>query len=145
MTPEDSAAWALARLNTSFFHHYDRREYDAVLDLFTRDARYEVHGRKLRGHAEILDVLNARPGPEQTIRHLMTNQHFHTITDTTAQGVITVLAYSGPTAPAGEDTARYPAATAGHIVELVDHYRSDGGQWKITHRTVDMILAPAAT
>jgi hypothetical protein len=70
MTPEDATAWSLARLNTLFFHHYDRREYDEVLDLFTPDARYEVHGQKLRGHAEILDVLNARPGPELTARHL---------------------------------------------------------------------------
>ena len=49
MTPEDATAWSLARLNTLFFHHYDRREYDEVLDLFTPDARYEVHGQKLRG------------------------------------------------------------------------------------------------
>ena len=35
MTPEDATAWSLARLNTLFFHHYDRREYDEVLDLFT--------------------------------------------------------------------------------------------------------------
>ncbi len=142
MTPEDAAAWALARLNTAFFHHYDRREYDAVLDLFAPDARYEVHGRTLRGHAEILDVLNARSGPEQTIRHLVASQHFHTITDTTAQGAITLIAYSGPT-PAGEGPARYPAATAGHIVELTDHYRAEHGRWKIAKRSVDMILAPA--
>jgi hypothetical protein len=66
MTPEDANAWSLARLNTLFFHHYDRREYDEVVELFTPDARYEVHGQKLRDHAEILDVLNARPGPELT-------------------------------------------------------------------------------
>ncbi|WP_327669456.1 MULTISPECIES: nuclear transport factor 2 family protein [unclassified Streptomyces] len=124
--------------------HYDRREYDAVLDLFTPNARYEVRGRTLHGHAEIQDVLDARSGPEQTIRHLMTSQHFHTITDTTAQGTLTLIAYSGPT-PTGEGPAPYPAATAGHIVEVTDRFQSERGHWKIAHRTVDMILAPAAT
>ncbi|WP_211370766.1 hypothetical protein [Nonomuraea turkmeniaca] len=31
MTPEDATAWSLARLNQAFFHHYDRRTYDALL------------------------------------------------------------------------------------------------------------------
>jgi hypothetical protein len=140
--PEDATAWSLARLNTLFFHHYDRREYDEVLDLFTPDARYEVHGRKLRGHAEILDVLNARPGPELTARHLITNQHFHTIGDATAQGTVTLIGYGGPT-PADEGPAPYPVAKTGRVVELNDHYRLDNGHWKITHRTAQPILAPA--
>jgi hypothetical protein len=142
MTPEDATAWSLARLNTAFFHHYDRREYDELLQLFAPDARYEVHGRKLRGHAEILDVLHARSGPEMTIRHLVTSQHFHSIGDSTAQGTVTLLAYAGPT-PADEGPALYPAANAGHIVELNDHYRLDNGHWKITHHAVHPILAPA--
>ncbi|WP_406340511.1 nuclear transport factor 2 family protein [Streptomyces sp. NBC_01578] len=144
MTPEDTAAWALARINTAFFHHYDRREYDAVLDLFAPDAHYEVHGRRLRGHAEILDVLNARPGPEQTVRHLMAGQHFHTITDTTARGTVTVFAYAGPTSTDG-GPARYLASNAGHIVELTDDYQAENGRWKIAKRSVDMILAPVTS
>jgi hypothetical protein len=67
MTPEDATAWALTRLNTALYHHYDRREHAAVLEFFAADALYEVHGRELRGHAEILEELNARPGPEVTV------------------------------------------------------------------------------
>ncbi|MDT0321940.1 nuclear transport factor 2 family protein [Streptomyces millisiae] len=144
MTPEEATAWSLTRLNTAFFHHYDRREYDALLAFFAPDAVYEVRGRTLRGHTEIRGLLNTRPGPEQTIRHLLTNQHFHTFGDTTAQGTITLIAYGGPT-PTGEGPARYQAANAGHLVELVDHYRLDDAHWRIAHRTVDMILAPATT
>ncbi|GAA4972696.1 ketosteroid isomerase-like protein [Nonomuraea thailandensis] len=144
MTPADATAWSLARLNHAFFHHYDRHAYDALLDLFTPDARYEVHGRSLRGHAEIRDVLNARSGPELTIRHLVTSQHFHTITDTTAQATICVIAYAGP-APTGEGPAHYPAENAGHIVELTDHYQAENGRWKIAHRTATAILSPASS
>ncbi|WP_052745393.1 nuclear transport factor 2 family protein [Streptomyces sp. WM6386] len=142
MTPEEVTAWSLARLNTAFFHHYDRREYDELLELFAPDALYEVHGRKLRGHAEILDVLNARSGPEVTIRHLVTSQHIHSIGDGSAQGTVSLIAYAGPT-PVDEGPALYPATNAGHIVELNDHYRLDNGHWKITHRTAQTILAPA--
>jgi hypothetical protein len=67
MTPEDATAWALTRLNTALYHHYDRREHAAVLEFFAADALYEVHGRELRGHTEILEELNARPGPEVTV------------------------------------------------------------------------------
>ena len=67
MTPEDATAWALTRLNTALYHHYDRREHAAVLEFFAADALYEVHGRELRGHVEILEELNARPGPEVTV------------------------------------------------------------------------------
>lgn len=143
MTPEDATAWSLARLNTAFFHHYDRREYDELLELFAHDALYEVHGRKVHGHAEILDVLNARSGPEVTVRHLVTSQYFHSIGDGTAQATVSLLAYSGAT-PADEGPALYPAANAGHIVELNDHYRLDNGHWKIAHRMVHPVLAPAS-
>ncbi|CAM5604708.1 SnoaL-like domain-containing protein OS=Streptomyces aurantiogriseus OX=66870 GN=GCM10010251_27420 PE=4 SV=1 [Streptomyces aurantiogriseus] len=101
-----------------------------------------MRGRKLRGHAEILDVLHARSGPEVTVRHLVTNQHFHSIGDRTAQGTVSLIAYGGPT-PDGEGPALYPAANAGHLVELNDHYRLDNGHWKIAHRTAHTILAPA--
>ena len=49
MTGEDAVAWSLARLNTAFIHHYDRREYDEVLALFTPNAVYHVRGRALHG------------------------------------------------------------------------------------------------
>ncbi|MFI9170213.1 nuclear transport factor 2 family protein [Streptomyces lincolnensis] len=141
MTREDATAWSLSRLNTAFYHHYDRREHDAVLGFFTPDALYELRGRRLRGHAEILDVLNARPGPEQTVRHILGATHFHTIGDTTARGTITVLGYGGhpPTEPG---PAPYPVASGGHIFELADHYRLDNGRWKITHRTAHQVLTP---
>lgn len=41
---EDAIAWSVARLYTTFIHHYDRREYDQVLELFSPDAIYEVCG-----------------------------------------------------------------------------------------------------
>ncbi|ULR55667.1 nuclear transport factor 2 family protein [Streptomyces deccanensis] len=144
MTSEDATAWSLTRLNTAFFHHYDRREYDALIELFAPDALYEVRGRKLRGHAEIMDVLHARSGPEMTVRHLVTNQHFHSIGDRTAQATVSLLAYGGAT-PADEGPALYPPANAGHIVEVNDHYRLDNGHWKITHRVTRPILSPAPT
>ncbi|WP_328875422.1 nuclear transport factor 2 family protein [Streptomyces sp. NBC_00287] len=142
MTPEDATAWSLARLNTAFFHHYDRREYDELLELLVPDARYEVRGRKLRGHAEIRAALNTRSGPEMTVRHLVTSQHVHSIGDGTAQGTVSVIVYAGPT-PVGEGPARYPAANAGQLFEMNDHYRLDNGHWKITQRTAHPILAPA--
>ena len=141
MTGEDAVAWSLARLITAFVHHYDRREYDQVLALFTPDAVYQVRGRALRGHAEIRAALDARPGPELTVRHLVTNLHFHTITDTQAQGSSCLTAYAGPTAGVGP--ARDPAATAGHIVQVTDHYTVHEGRWRIASRTADELLVPA--
>jgi hypothetical protein len=38
MISDDAIAWSLARLNTAFVHHYDRREYDEVLAMFTPDS-----------------------------------------------------------------------------------------------------------
>ncbi|MFE9453991.1 nuclear transport factor 2 family protein [Streptomyces sp. NPDC006739] len=141
MSPEDATAWSLSRLNTAFYHHYDRREHDAVLEFFTPDALYEVHGRRLHGHAVILDAINARPGPEQTIRHIMGATHFHTVGAATAQGTITVLGYGGLT-PTEAGPAPYTVATGGHVFELTDHYRLDNDRWKITHRTARQILTP---
>ncbi|WP_410611153.1 nuclear transport factor 2 family protein [Amycolatopsis sp. lyj-109] len=143
MTPEDAVAWRLARLNTAFIHHYDRREYDEVLAMFTPDAVYEVHGRVLHGHAAIKAVLDARPGPELTVRHLVTNLHFHTIGDNDAHGVSCLTAFAGP-APAGAGPARYPAANAGHIHQLTDRYARHDGNWKIAHRTAEELLVPPA-
>ncbi|MFJ9590683.1 nuclear transport factor 2 family protein [Streptomyces acidicola] len=97
--------------HTALYHHYDRLEYDAVLEFFAPDALYELRGRKIRGRAEILDVLNARPGPEQTTRHIVATQHFHAIGDTTAQGAITLLGYRGPRHNAPPPTRRQPADT----------------------------------
>ncbi|MFE3032976.1 nuclear transport factor 2 family protein [Streptomyces canus] len=141
MTPEDTTAWTLSRLNTALYHHYDRREHGTVLQYFASDAVYELRGHRMRGHAEILDVLNARPGRELTTRHLVAAQHFHTIGETTARGTITLLGYAGPT-PTEPAPALYAAANGGHIWELADHYRLDSGHWKITHRTADQILTP---
>lgn len=88
-------------------------------------------------------MLSTRPGPEMTLRHLVTSQHFHSIGDTTAQGTVSVIAYGGPV-PVDDGPSGYPAANAGHIVELNDHYRLDAGHWKITHRTAHPVLAPAS-
>ncbi|MBD9727336.1 nuclear transport factor 2 family protein [Streptomyces caniscabiei] len=142
MTSEDATAWSLARMNTAFWYHYDRLEYDAVLEFFAPDALYDLHGRKLRGRAEIRDVLDARPGPEMTARHILTAQHFHTISDTTAQGSLTLLGFGGPT-PAEPGHTSYTPTTGGHIFELTDRYALADGHWTITHRTARKILAPA--
>jgi hypothetical protein len=144
MTDEDAIAWSLARLNTAFIHHYDRREHDEVLALFAPNAVYEVHGRALHGHAAIKAVLDARPGPELTVRHLVTNLHFHTIGDGYAHGVSCLTAFVGPAA-AGADPARYPAANAGHITQLTDRYALHEGRWKIAGRIAEKLLVPATT
>ncbi|MBE8523971.1 nuclear transport factor 2 family protein [Amycolatopsis sp. H6(2020)] len=138
----DAAAWILTRLNTAFAHHYDRREYDQVLALFTPDAIYEVHGQVLHGHAEIKTALDSRAGPELTVRHLVTNLHIHTIQEHTAHGVSYLTAYAGPT-PADAGPARYPATHAGHIVEVTDRYAVHDRRWKIAHRVARDILVPA--
>ncbi|WP_060887921.1 nuclear transport factor 2 family protein [Streptomyces caniscabiei] len=144
MTPEDATAWALARMNTALYYHYDRREYDAVVEFFAPDALYDLHGRKVRGRAEILEVLNARPGAaELTARHSLTAQHFHTIGDTTAQGSLTLFGYGGLTPVEPDGYASYTPANGGHIFELTDHYGLADGRWTITQRTARRILAPA--
>lgn len=142
MTDEDAIAWSLARLNTAFVHHYDRREHDEVLALFTPDAVYEVHGQVLHGHAAVKTVLDARPGPELTVRHLVTNLHFHTMGDSGTHGVSCLIAFAGPAA-AGAGPARYPAANAGHIHQLTDRYARHDGRWKIAHRIAEELLVPA--
>jgi ketosteroid isomerase-like protein len=142
MTADDAIAWTLARLNTAFIHHYDRREYDKVLAMFTPDAVYEVRSRKLHGHADIKAALDARAGPELTVRHLVTNLHFHIIEDGYAHGVCCLTAYAGPT-PADTGPARYPAANAGHIHQLTDRYALHDGRWKIAHRIAEELLTPA--
>lgn len=142
MTGEDAVAWSLTRLNSAFIHYYDRRKYDEVLALFTPDAVYEVRGRALHGHAEIKAALDARPGPELTVRHLVTNLHFHTIGADYAHGVSCLTAYAGPT-PTGTGPARYPTANAGHIVQVTDRYTVHDGRWKIASRIAEVLLIPA--
>ncbi|MEO6085687.1 MAG: hypothetical protein ABIQ18_21465 [Umezawaea sp.] len=72
----------------------------------------------LRGHTDIKTALDARPGPEPTVRHLVTNLHFHTIADDSAHGVSCLTAYAGPTSTV-TGPARYPAANAGHVVQVM--------------------------
>jgi len=143
MISDDAIAWSLARLNTAFVHHYDRREYDEVLAMFAPDAVYEVRGRALHGHDDIRAALDARSGPELTVRHLVTNLHVHTIADGVAHGVSCLTGYAGPT-PTETGPARYPAANAGHIIQVTDRYARHDGRCRIAHRITEELLAPAS-
>ena len=98
----------------------------------------------MHGHAAIKAALDARPGPELTVRHLVTNLHFHTIGDGYAHGTSCLTAFAGPS-PAGAGPARYPAANAGHIHQVTDRYALHEGHWKITGRIAEELLVPATT
>ncbi|MGJ7582756.1 nuclear transport factor 2 family protein [Variovorax sp. RHLX14] len=78
--PPSSAAAAAAELPELtqqlhyFFHQMDERRYDAMLALFTDDARWLRQGQWLLGKAAIEAALRARPADQDT-RHVMSNAH----------------------------------------------------------------------
>lgn len=82
--PSSTAAAAVLPALTQqlhrFFHQMDERRYEAMLALFTDDARWLRQGRWLVGKAAIEEALQARPAGQDT-RHVMSNAHVAALDD----------------------------------------------------------------
>lgn len=72
MMMDSSSAAACADITVRFFHHLDRRNYDAVAALIADDGIWHRQGSDLVGPASVLGALQARPDTLVT-RHLVNN------------------------------------------------------------------------
>ncbi|MEM8935257.1 MAG: nuclear transport factor 2 family protein [Pseudomonadota bacterium] len=82
-------------LIVNFWGRLDQRDYNGLLDLMSKDARWERGETWLQGREAILNSLNERP-KDLLVRHLITNAQFRRAGDIlVCDYYVTVLASQG--------------------------------------------------
>lgn len=70
--PNESTLDLCNQATHRFFHRLDERRYVDMLDMMLPDAIWLRQGRRLCGHAQIMEALEAR-SPTMRVRHVMSN------------------------------------------------------------------------
>jgi hypothetical protein len=127
---------ALEDLNTSFCHHLDHNEVDALLELFVDDVYYTHGSRVSRGKAELTEVFRSRSATEtRTARHLYSGLKLDIESATRARGTsvcMTFAAYGEPPLSPAIPTL---------VADFVDQYvRGDDGRWRFKERHIHRIF-----
>lgn len=130
-----AAEWACERLIRRFTLLNDRKEADALADLFTEDgvfARPTDPGNPVVGRAAIRAFFATRPRNRLT-RHLCTNTVIDVEGPDAARGISYVLLYTGLAAdPPGDGPV--PADAAQLVGEFRDRFVRIDGEWRIAER-----------
>jgi len=127
---------ACERLCVDFANAVDQRDYAACINLFAEDALFEHVTGPLKGRAEILAMLEARPVDAVT-RHMCTNIVIEPLDDNRARGRSSVTLFRGTAAPgaAGPIPSERPL-----VAEYEDQYILVNGSWKILLRKTSLIF-----
>ncbi|RZM00534.1 MAG: DUF4440 domain-containing protein [Variovorax sp.] len=134
---------ALTQQLNCFFHQMDERRYEAMLDLFTDDARWLRQGRWLMGKGAIGKALRDRPAGQDT-RHVMSNAYVAALDGDHAVLEAYMTAY------------RYDVAADGALPSCIGPLRLNltttvfrrdaGGDWRIAEqRLVPAVALNGAT
>jgi ketosteroid isomerase-like protein len=114
----------------------DQRDYAACIDLFAEDAVFEHVTGPLKGRAEILAMLEARPLNAVT-RHMCTNIVVEALGSTEARGRSYVTLFRGTAAPGSDGPLPSEMPL---VAEYQDRYVFVNGAWKIQHRKTSLIF-----
>jgi hypothetical protein len=124
------------RLVANFANAVDRRDYAAVLSVFTEDGVLDRLGERFCGKQEIAACLDAR-STQLATRHLCTNMKITFTSDNEAEGFCYVLFYSAETTPA-QDPPFVPLAPG--VAEYFDRFVRTRQGWRIRERKVRMAM-----
>lgn len=125
-----SARASCEDLVVRFFHALDRRDYDTVGALFSRDGVWRRQGVVLTGATTIADTLRRRPADLET-RHLLSN---------------VLIGLAGETAVVDYDVAVYarqgsePARLA-QILSGQDRLARVDGEWRFASKQASTVFS----
>jgi uncharacterized protein (TIGR02246 family) len=129
---------ACTALSHAFAYHLDRKEYEALANLFAPDGVFVRMGARLEGRKQINAVMSERP-PEQFTRHISTNFHFTRVDADTAEAVVYNISYFG--FPESALPLDYLSEQV-MLLDFIDIYtRTDEG-WRFLERKAQPLLIP---
>lgn len=118
-----------------FFHALDTRRHEAAVALMAENGVWQRQGRRLSGHNEILDALNAR-APERSTCHIITNLRLVELTGERATVGYFLTAYeSVPNEQGG-------APRLVSIRECQDVLAETDGGWRLAEKSSRRHLPP---
>lgn len=132
------AEWACAKLITTFAHFIDHRRYDDLLSLLTDDCIVEWPGHAVPGH-ELVTLMKQTPETAVS-RHILAAPLFEEVGAETIRTVSYLTLYEGESADGGPAALSAPTALA----EYHDSFRLTAKGWRMSRRTVKLVMAPAA-
>jgi hypothetical protein len=119
---------ALQVLNTDVAHHINRGIYDALVDYFVNDARYEDDTQSFKGRDAIIRWFRARS--QASMRHSYSAVRVLMVDETVARGSSLRVSYVARTSP------HDPTLASPLIYDVDDVYQLEGdGRWRIASRT----------
>lgn len=129
---------ALEDLNADFVHYLDHGEVDALVDLFSEDARYSHGPRRSDGRAEIAALFRARAGTARTSRHIYSGLRLTITSAAEAAGTSVCLTFAADGPPP------HPA-TPLLVADFDDRYvLCPDGRWRFLERHIRRIFVDPA-
>ena len=130
---------ACARLQALYCIHADRRETEAFVQLFTKDASIKVPEHPaFVGHEAIRWSIEALAALPVTMRHIMTNPVVEVTSAETATGLCYLTVWNSA-APA-DDNGWRPVEPPGTIGEYSDTFRRTADGWRFASRELTRVF-----
>jgi SnoaL-like domain len=129
---DDAVERACEKLSVAFANCIDRRDYDAVVDLFTTDGILDRWGNVIQGHAALQHWLDARPR-DVTTSHVCSNIVVERSSPDEAWGTTYFTFYS---ATQTEGCEALPLEGPTMVGEYHDHFVLTERGWRLGKRTV---------
>lgn len=127
----------LLNLAAGFFQAIDHRDYDGIIDDMTPDGTWHRQGKLLRGHADVREALDARPGA-LVVRHAMTSPVVRSLDDDRAAVDCLLVLFAGELEVG--DTLPLRSAPPYNTADYRFVMRRVGGGWKIESMTSDSVF-----
>ena len=143
MSPEERRAIEadVERLIKRYVNLNDARDWEAVADLYTADARFarpSKPGEFIEGRAEILAGFLARPPRAQ--RHVIANTVVEVDSPTAARAFSVIVLYQGDAAAPGEVPAM--SADSPLVGTFIDKLVLTGEGWRFAERVGGLDFRP---
>jgi|HubBroStandDraft_3_1064219.scaffolds.fasta_scaffold92730_2 hypothetical protein len=131
---------AIADLNSAFIHYLDHNQVEALVDLFTANARY-IHGeRRAEGREALRALFVARTSAgARTTRHLFSGLQVQIHDELNASGRSVCMSFAANRAPP------INFCTPHLVADFIDRYvRGTDGCWRIAQREIQRIFAASS-
>lgn len=127
-------------LSNAFAYFLDRRDYEALANLFVEDGVWTRYGIDLRGRRDIVATLDKRPANQFT-RHATVGHHFTEVTPERAAAIstnISFFSFHGGEPP-------FPMVAGDMIVlDFEDEFTNTASGWRFVSRISRPLLVPDA-
>lgn len=130
--------WECGRLIKAYCNLVDARDYDAFIDLFAEDAKWETQsGGAMQGHSEFRAYLERR-STTSLVRHVSTNAMVEVIDDTHARGQSYVTLFRDVDHKGTGTSAKMTPAL---VAEYHDMYIRKDGLWLFESRVTKVAFS----